>query len=116
MSFTINQFASTVRAIVQDVDGTRYPSSMLLGALNTALTELRRIRPDVLSIQEQIPHFPYTNMAADGNRELPVGDVFFGPLVSYVSGWLELSDDEFTTDGRAATLLARFTAQLTQGG
>ncbi len=34
--------------------------------------------------------------------------MFFSPLVSYVTGVAEVTDDEYTVDGRAALLLSQF--------
>ena len=34
--------------------------------------------------------------------------MFYSPLVGYVTGVAEITDDEYTTDSRAALLLAQF--------
>lgn len=114
---------SQVRGILQDrkVDSYRYSDIDLVQALNTALTEVRRLRPDAFAgsfTTQATPQF-----YEDGNPSPPPGyiplsdpwpvdEMFFSPTVVYVAGYAELRDDEFTVDGRATSLLQRFAMQL----
>lgn len=116
MIFTIDTVANRAREILQDADGDRYSDLRLVEALNLALSTMRRVRPDIPSLWKDIPGFPYTSLSLGQGIVLPVDAQYLEPLVFYVAGYAELADDEFTTDGRANTLLTRFTSQLAMGG
>ena len=101
---------------LHDSEKVRYTDLHLLAALNTAVGEIRRVRPDIADIQVDIPNFPYVGNSINDGTRVPVDDMYYGPIISFVVGWAELIDDEFTVDGRANTLLTRFTQQLVAGG
>lgn len=116
ISFTLDDTLYQARNMLHDVNKERYTDTHLLSCVNTAVGELKRIRPDIISLQGAISNYPYTMQNLGIGEKLPTDDMFYGPLISFVVGWAELIDDEFTVDNRAATLLARFTTQLTAGG
>lgn len=116
MSFTIEYPIARAREILQDLDRQRYPDQTLLDALNIAITSMMRVRPDIVSLQGDIPGFPYDTGSLDGSVLFPVSQQFIEPVVVFVAGWAELRDDEFAVDNRANVLITRFASQLTMGG
>jgi len=119
MAWTVDQVVNEARRILQDenaITGYRYTDDHILTALNGGLGEVRRIRPDlfILSLTDDLPVYVAADITAQ--TPLPIHDMFTMPLVSYVAGWIELADDEFTVDNRAVSLLTRFTQQLVMGG
>lgn len=111
MARTLTEFRRHVREILQDSDGTRYPDQSIADALNNALAEVRRVRPDayVYTFSDGVPFFTAAQLATGS---FPIDDIFFTPCVYYAAGYCELRDDEFNVDARAATLLSQFTANL----
>lgn len=72
-----------------------------------------RLRPDLfIEINYVIPEYT----TADMGETFPIELQFYNPVVQFVTGFTELADDEFTVDGRAATLLTAFKHQLIGGG
>ncbi len=116
MSFPIDQVVVNARAILQDPLGDRYAEQRYVDALNMALAEMQRIRPDIPALFAADPGFPYALTDLDQGIQLPVDGKYLSPITAFVAGWIELADDEFTVDNRAATLLTRFGSQLTMGG
>lgn len=115
-AFTIDDVLYQVRNMLQDQEKERYTDTHLLSSLNTAVSDMRRIRPDIVALQGVVPNYPFNTSHLNQGVRVPVDDMYYGPLISFVVGWTELADDEFTVDNRAATLLARFTNQLVAGG
>jgi hypothetical protein len=78
--------------------------------VSTAVGEARRIRPDlfIATLRDDVP--VYTSTAMDA--QVPMPDMFFLPVVNFVAGRAELRDDQFTTDGRAVTLIQLFAAGI----
>lgn len=121
----IDDVITEARETIGDsVEPFRYPTAMLMGFLNTALRELYRYRPDafignfvqgVLSYNP-VPTYDVTDLGTD--TSFPADDrVFFNPVVFFVAGRAELSDDEFSDQGRAMTLMQSFRGMLiTPGG
>ena len=115
MAFTGQQIVDEARSLLQDqVTPYRYTDPQLLQAINISLYEIRRIRPDAFA-----GNFitGLTPLAALGDP-VPVDDIFFPPMIDFVTGYAELRDDEFVdgaadaTGGRAVALLERFAAKL----
>lgn len=99
-----------------DVDDPRYLDSTLLNILNRGLQDLGRIRPDIaytlftgnsLNIPEIIDGTP-------GAGQIDWGDPFglemqfYPTMLSYIVGVAEITDDEYTEDGRAALFMQAF--------
>lgn len=87
----------------------RYPDSMLLNILNRGLHDLSRIRPDAyfdgfLDNDLNVPEITELNWG----EPISVDLMFFPPLVAYVAGMAEASEDEYFEDGRAAGKLSMF--------
>lgn len=129
---TIDDCLTEVRQILNDsVAPYRYSDNWLIYVLNTALRDLYRIRPDAY-----IGNFTTGVLSANlvntyGTSDLqvingtpnpsppvpitpfPVDDrLFYGPIVFYMIGRVELNDDEFADNNRAMTLLQAFRSEL----
>lgn len=116
MSYMVSDLLNRVRQVLQDQDQNnyRYPTSDLIGYLNDAVTEAKRIRPDLFigtynktrAFVSDVPTTDYSTVV------FPLPDSCFTPAVGYVVGFTEIRDDEFSDDGRAMTFLASFTQKL----
>jgi hypothetical protein len=125
------------REILQDENANayRYTNQKLLNCLNRGVQELARLRPDAfwdlfLSDDFITPEVVLTDSnpeEGDGDEEeadavedgeiglsanfnLPM--MFHGPLVFFVAGSAELTDDEFAEDNRAMSLMTAFKGQV----
>jgi len=115
---TYQNLITESRELLQDtdVDVQRYTNSTLLNILNRGLQDLARMRPDafydffsanslnVIEIVESAPTPPQVIWTDPVGIEMQ----FYSPLVGYVTGVAEITDDEYTVDGRAALLLGQF--------
>jgi len=137
-SKTIDDAILEARAMVNDstlVNGvlnpTRNSDTLYLQYLNSALRVLYSIRPDAfignftqgILTQAVVLTYDTTDLqAADGVANptpptpatpFPADDRFFySPVVAYIAGRVELSDDEYTENSRSTQLLAAFQQQL----
>jgi hypothetical protein len=106
-------------ATVQDVldearvlllDGTvpyRYTDAELIRALNIAVLEARRLRPDLfLAAAFSLPTY------ATGADAFAIEPMYRPSFIYYVVGRAQLRDDEATQDARASVLMNKFVAQL----
>lgn len=128
MPLTAADALSQSRHILQDRETPyRYTEPELIFILNTAMTELKRLRPDAFSgtyTTAATPQFydPTEPDPGDGSIPTtdpwPVDEMFVAPIIEYVAGYAELRDDEFVDgaasagSGRAQLLLQRFVARL----
>lgn len=108
MARTVGDVKARVKSILKDkVDPIRYPEDDLLNAINDALLEVRRVRPDLYLHRK----FKVPALTAD-EQVLPIEDFAFNALVYWVTGTMMLRDDEFAVDGRAMAMVNKATAQL----
>jgi hypothetical protein len=100
------------RVQLQDGDSTcyRYPDAMLLNALNRGINELARIRPEAYYEKGGVPEITELNWTQTVISALDMR--FYDPLMWFVVGSAELSEDEYASDGRAAAKLERFERQV----
>lgn len=118
MARTVQDVITQARVLLQDVRTDigatyRYSDAELVIALNEAISEARRIRPD-LFIGRLRDGLALLSAAALGTA-LPIDDMMFAPVVNYVVGRAELRDDQYTADGRAVALLQLFQGALYGG-
>jgi len=97
----------------------RYTDAQMIAALNTALAEVYRYRPDAY-----IGNFVTASLGANTVTSYTTGDLglntlfpldnrlFFNPVVFFIAGRIETADDEFTDNSRAPQLLNSFRAML----
>lgn len=106
MAWTTGQLTAEVRNIVQDKHDTRYSDERILQAAQTALSEVRRLRPDYFfdRMREDLPDLVATGLA-DPDTIIPLPGFLRSPMTAFTAGWVELVDDQFTDDGRALGLM-----------
>lgn len=108
MSRTVADVKARVKSVLKDkVDPIRYADTDIVDAINDALLEVRRIRPDLYLKKK----FKVPVLSIDSDQ-LPVEDLAFNSVVYFVVGTMMLRDDEFAVDGRAMALIDRGTALL----
>lgn len=122
----IDDAITEARAIINDTDSAayRFSQTLLMSLLNTALREVYRYRPDAFIgnfsqgvLSNNTPVVTYTTADLGTNTAFPIDDrLFFSPVVLYIAGKAELSDDEFADDNRAMTVLNTFRAMLISPG
>lgn len=138
ISKTIDDAILEARAMVNDstlvngvVGPTRNSDTLYLAYLNSALRALYSVRPDafignfsqgILSAVTVLTYDTSDLQAPDGVTNptpptpatpFPADDkFFFNPVVAYIAGRIELSDDEYTETSRSQQLLAAFVQQL----
>lgn len=107
---TIANVITQVRRQLQDTRTPyRHQDEALVDNFNNAMREAFRIRPD-LFLPLGYTYVTYTT--SDLDLDFPLEDFLIPQFVSYVTGFTELVDDEFATDGRAMALLTKFSAGL----
>lgn len=120
---TLDDLVAEIRILINDSDalGYRFTQAQVIQKINTGLREVYRYRPDayVGNFSQGIlsANAPMTYTTADLGLNpataFPLDDrLFFGPLVLYVVGMLDLTDDEFADDNRAMTVLNAFRNEL----
>jgi hypothetical protein len=108
----VSTLTTQARQILQDtVVPYRYSDESLVGIVNEAMYEARRVRPDLFLGKLRTSLTPVASIS----DQLPLSEQFFGPLVNFVVGRAEMRDDEFTNDKRATTLYGGFYAAMTKG-
>lgn len=123
MAQTYQELISEARALLQDsvnVDGDlRFTDSFLVNQLNRGLQELGRIRPDAFYDTFDANNLKVPKVITSGTPDtdnfeviwtddVAVDLMFYQPLVSWVVGMAEVTDDEFTLDQRAGLLISDF--------
>lgn len=113
---TYGQVITRVRRILQDKTKVglptdeaefRYSDEELLDTVNDAMTEVRRLRPDLfINSGFAVPE------ATSADNTILLEDYYFMCLVYMTAGMVMLQDDEFSLDSRAVNLLNKGTSQL----
>lgn len=108
MARTVGDCITEAREILQDTEEPhRYPDADLIRIFNSAVSECRRLRPDLFIGRLFTPV-----VVVDPSEEFPVDEIYWVAFVNYLTGRAELRDDQFNADGRAGSLLASFKAQM----
>lgn len=125
---TLDDAVNEIRGLINDSDpdGYRYTQDFLIAKINTALREVYRYRPDayignftqgILTTTAIVTYSAEDDLGLDPPTPWPLDDrLFFSPVIFYVAGILDLSDDEFADDNRAMTILQAFKTELTGVG
>lgn len=120
MPRTILDAVTQSRELVQDVDGDRHSDTKVVGYLNNAISDARRLRPDLFLpgylTNPQVLYDASDLEPSGPPPDFPIDENYFTAVVEYIAGFIGLGDDEFAQDGRAVALLNRFTQKLTAKG
>jgi len=116
---TVEDYITASRDLLQDtVDSPyRYTTTTLVNALNFALLEIRKLRPDILLdylTGATVPDFTAANAAPGQDVTVPVDYQYRMAVVYYICGHAQLRDEDNTQDARSAAFLNKFTSQLLQ--
>lgn len=106
---TVADYVTRARVLLQDTVVTyRYSDTELVAGLSLAVTEARRIRPDLfLDTLSTIPFY-----TANDSTAVNIDHQYRVAFLYYMIGHAQLRDEEDTTDARAGQLLNKFTSTL----
>lgn len=113
---TVGDLLAEARVLLQDtVPPYRYDTASLVGALNTGLVELKRVRPDFfLSLGPLRQPVPQYTVPQDEAVQLPVPGMAMLPLLMFMVGYVQLRDAEGDSLARAAQFIQSSLAALTR--
>jgi len=127
--YPVGNYYSETRALLQDLVGPpyRYIDEQIIAALNIAMGEIGRIRPDLfLNLKYQLPLpqlGPYNDglpgpfsVDSSGNAILtpivPLPQTYFMPVCWYISGLIQFYDVDDTQDVRAQSFHQKFIGSM----
>lgn len=110
-SYTVGFALSEIKSLAQDEDTVRYTQQRYFNALNIALAEGFRLRPEFFRNQAVPPIYEI----GDDALTLAWPPQYIQPLILYCVGHLELTDAQGNEDPRAAALMTAFVQKLTGG-
>lgn len=110
---TVQKYVDRSRALLQDTSAPyRYSDADLVAALNLAIIEARRLRPDLMRsffrAVDGLPEYSESSLSAEVEIDVQYRMAF----VYYIVGHTQLRDEEDVTDARASVFLNKFTSQL----
>ena len=109
---TVAQYVSEARRLLQDKNTPyRYQDTEIVLALNLAIGEAMRVRPELFQdyFDTDLPEYSID----DDDEVVDIPAQFRMAFLYFIIGHSQLADEEDTTDTRAAALLNKFIAQLT---
>lgn len=112
---TVGDYKAAARTLLQDTyagsggASYRYSDASLLEALNLAIGEVARLRPDLLFklLRNGVPYYSNDLTTVDLDARYATS------LLMFITGWAQLRDQEEGQDQRAAGLITKFGQQLT---
>lgn len=104
----VSVMISRVRENLHDVDGDRCTDARIIGAMNLGILDTRRQRPDYFIGMYRDE--TYQIAAVTENYNLP--EITIPSIIKYATGWIELADEEVADDGRAATMVNMYKADI----
>jgi hypothetical protein len=123
---TVTAYVASIRNRMQDrVFPYRYTDDQIVDALNVALEEAQRIRPDIfldLKYQQRLNSSDlddgfisnyYTTADITNNTIVPIPSRYNDPIIWYMGGHLQLLDIDDTQDQRAVAFVATFLKRMT---
>jgi hypothetical protein len=122
MYFRVSDYLNATRTALQDLIAPyRYTDDRIVDALNAAMFEISRIRPDIfLDLKYQQPlkkgdtneGAPNMFMSTRLTDAVPIPAKYRLPIQWYMEGVLQLTDVTDTQDQRAQAFIAKFQTQL----
>jgi hypothetical protein len=134
---TVTAYVYSARNRMQDrVAPYRYTDDQIVDALNVALQETQRIRPDIfldLKYQQKIKpndlddgfistYYSTSDIVIDGNGNyipsegalVPIPSAYNDPIIWYMGAHLQFLDTDDTEDQRGVAFLTKFAQRMTQ--
>lgn len=109
---TVQDYVTASRILLQDtVQVYRYPDSDFVLALNEGILDASRLRPDLFMAYASTPSYA----AVDGTA-VTIDPMYRVAFPYFMAGWIQLRDEEYTQDSRAAAFMSMFTHMLTTAG
>jgi len=106
---TVADLVDTVRVLLQDrIAPYRYETDQLVAALNIALQDARRIRPDIFLPSFTVPTYSSANMSA----VVVFPEFYKSALLYFMAGFAHMRDEEETMDTRIASYMLAFRSEL----
>lgn len=116
MSRTVGALIREARQLLNDelpiTGAPRFPDADLVATINEGMLQIRAKRPDAFLGYGLRLALPVYVAGVNNGSVLPFEDQFYSPLLFYVVGRSELTEDTYSDDGRAVTLMSKFTSQL----
>ena len=114
---TLGSIIQQIRTLLQDTDLTsgqfRYSTDSIVTALNQAMLDMFRIRPDLfLEASYIVPVFNVADLEVD----IGVEHQYLPPFIYYAVGLVQARDDEQNQDQRAFGFLQVFQKSIVSGG
>lgn len=109
---TVANYISAARQLLQDKTVPyRYSDDDIVLSLNLAISEARRIRPEIFQdyFFTSLPEYS----SAAPSTAVAVPEEYRMAFLYYIVGHNQLADQEDTTDARTSMLLQSFRAKLT---
>lgn len=108
----VSDYITAARTLLQDeVAPYRYPDTDIVKALNMAIAEAVRLRPDLFFKTMRTNVFTQYSTASTGTTVV-LDHRYRQPVLYYIVGWVQLRDDENTQDARAAAMFNQFTSKF----
>lgn len=105
---TMGDYIAEARRLMQDeVQPYRYPDADIIEAMNLAIMEARRLRPDLFL--GRFNTLPSVSAAGDA---IDIEPMYRPAFTYYIVGRTQLRDAESTQDQRAAGLMNKFVSQM----
>ncbi|APW38443.1 hypothetical protein RD110_15580 [Rhodoferax koreense] len=108
MSRTVQQAIDSARLTINDKDASRFANADMVGFLVDGLNYARQIRPDLF-----LGNFGTDIDTLVLTAPLPITSQYFRPMVDYLIGRCEMTDDEYASSGRAELMAKLSTGFLT---
>lgn len=108
MAIAVKRVIAEVRRVMQDtrLDAPRNTDQSIRGAMNMALQDMRRVRPDLfLSGLHTVPDLIT-------QTTVPVEAMFISPLVHLTVAYVMMASNEYNNNGAAANFLTLGRGQL----
>jgi hypothetical protein len=118
--FQVSDYVSATRSFLHDLIGPpyRYSDDDIINALNVAVGDISRIRPDIFleyKYQGPLPRASQLNdlvpplyQATRPNDVVAIPRKFYQPTIFFMSGMLQLYDVDDTQDVRAQAFYGKF--------
>lgn len=108
----VSDYVVQARVLLQDqVQPYRYPDIDIVAALNMAVADLSRMRPDLVFKTLRTGSFTQYSTASP-SVAVVMDQRYRQAILYYIVGFIQLRDDEDSQDARAVNFMSKFTSEL----